>query len=119
MKSSGLRAGGASSAIGVGDVGSPWLRGDFHYGWNWWDVNRCDLFLHTLWGLGTGELRSIYYFDGYGSTQHQSIDIGGSYTYIFDYGIELKIEYAFRVYAKNCPENTNLVVLRLVYPWGL
>lgn len=107
------------AAIGTGDIGSAWLRGDFHYEWNWWNKNQCDIFLHTLWGLGRRELRSVYYFDGYGPVQHYTVDIGASYIHIFDYGIELKMEYAHRVFAKYCPESANLFIFRVTYPFSL
>jgi hypothetical protein len=107
------------AGVGLGDIGSPWVRGDFHCEWNWWNCDRLDVFLETLWGLGGRDVHSVHHFHGYGPIEHHSVDVGGAYTRVFDYGIELKMQYSFRAYAKNCPENASIVLVHLLYPFSL
>lgn len=104
--------------IGIADMGSPWLRGDVRWEFNYWDIHRCELFLNTLWGCG-GNALNVNHFKGYGPIAHRSIDAGIGYSYGFGYGIYFKAEYAFRVYARNCPQNANIIALHLLYPISL
>ncbi len=105
--------------VGIGDLGSPMCRADLHYDWNWWDRHHCGIFLHSLWGLGSRDLHSVKHFHGYGPIRHQSVDLGVSYTFCFQYDIFLEAEYLYRAYAKNCPSNASIIFLRFVYPFGL
>jgi len=105
------------AAIGVGDVGSPWLRGDITWEHNWWDVHQLSLFAHTIWGLGGNTLNLSERFKGYGSLHHQSVDVGFRYTYGFEYGIAAHLDYAYRVFARNCPKNANFISVGLFYPF--
>jgi len=105
--------------LGVGDVGSAWIRGDAA-----WETNICErhiirLFGKTLWGLG-GRKLCVRKFHGYGSIHHQSIDLGLRYSYWTDLcDITLAVEYSRRVYAKNFPRRADHIMLRLLYPFGL
>ena len=42
----------AVGAVGLGDIGSAWLRGDVFWEHNWWDRHQVRLFAHTIWDLG-------------------------------------------------------------------
>ena len=106
-------------AVGIGDVGSVWVKGDLVWEHNWWDRQQCSLFTHTLWGLGEKRLNLAIPFKGYGSIAHQSVDLGGRYAYFFECGITLHVEYAYRVYARNCPERTSIASIGLKYDFGL
>jgi hypothetical protein len=105
--------------IGIADQGYAWLRANLNWEHNWWDLHRIRLLVKTLWGLGHKNLHSAYHFKGYGSIRHQSIDLGFRYTYGFCYGIDLSVEYGYRVYSRNCPENVNFFIVELFYPIGL
>lgn len=103
------------AGIGCGDHGSPWL-----HGFAAWEINALDtryfrIFAETLWGLGRNNFS--FPFRGYGSIRHQSVDLGGRFTYIFDIGAELSLEYSFRVYARNFPNHTNRFQLKFEYPF--
>lgn len=104
--------------FGIADLGSPWIRGDIAWEHNCWDRHQFKLFVDTLWGLGHNNLH-LHHFKGYGPVNHQSVDAGIRYSLGFDYGIFLRFEYAYRVYARNCPRHVNRALLSLFYPLGL
>jgi len=105
--------------VGTADVGSPWIRFNINWERNYWDVYSWGVFVNTLWGLGGDRLSSPHHFRGYGPIQHQTIDLGAIFHYAFEFGGEATIKYAYRVYAKNFPENANLITIRFCYPFGL
>lgn len=105
--------------IGVADVGSPWLRFDFAWEKNFWDLQRIKAYVNTLWGLGHHSLHLNRPFHGYGDIQHQSVDIGLSYFYRFYFGGEVSLDYSYRVHARNFPKNVNMYKLCFDYPFGL
>lgn len=105
--------------VGIADLGSPWMRGDLVWEHNWWDTARAGVFVHTLWGLGHRALKKKCHFHGYGPIHHQSIDLGVYYRHDFYCGIALTAEYAFRAFARNCPQHASFFILRLLYPFGL
>lgn len=105
-------------AVGVGDHGSPWLRGEFAWEKNWCNTQFLRFYAMVLGGLGENSL-NVYDFDGYGPIAHRSIDVGAMYRYTFPYGTTLSVAYARRLYAKNCPEKTNCYYFAYDYPFGL
>lgn len=106
-------------AVGLGDVGSAWLRFDTFFEHNWWDRHHLRLSAKTLWGLGQNRLNLCEHFGGYGPIAHNSVDIGLRYGYFFEFGLTANIEYAYRVYARNCPQDVNILSLNFLYPFGL
>lgn len=102
-------------AVGLADVGSPWLRGNIGWEHNWWDRHRVELFADTIWGLG-GDSLNLYDFDGYGRVQYQAVDLGVRYGYQTDCGLRLSIGYGYRVYGRNGPQRVNFALVRLDYP---
>ncbi len=105
------------AGIGSADVGSPWLQGELHWEQNFCNIQRYDLFVRTLWGLGHRNI-CRHDFDGYGPIRHQSVDIGFSYSYTFDWNGTATIGYCRRVYARNFPWNANQVFLSYYIPIG-
>jgi len=107
----------AWSVLGVGlaDVGSAWIRANFAWEHNWWDRHRVELFADSIWGLGRNEL-NLHNFRGYGSVDYQAIDMGFRYNFQCDNGIVLSAGYGYRVYSRNCPQNVNLILLKIFYP---
>lgn len=105
--------------LGMGDVGFPWIRLDGGWEQNWWDLNKMQIFGHSLWGLGNRNLSLVRHFPGYGKIQHQSIEIGTRYSRLFECGLTVSLEYAYRIYSKNCPRNVNLFLVQLHYPFGI
>lgn len=104
--------------FGVADMGSPWIRGNAFWEHNWWNNHRVQIFMRTLWGLGHNDLNLCHTFHGYGPINHQSIDLGASYGYLFDCSIMLSLEYGHRVYARNCPRSVDIIAINLYYPLG-
>ncbi|MBA3815582.1 MAG: hypothetical protein H0X29_03510 [Parachlamydiaceae bacterium] len=108
--------------IGVGgaDMGYPWVRGDVAWEHNYCELHQVRLFANSLWGLGHESLKLKHHFHGYGPIRHQCIDIGLRYSKFFPCnGLVVSLEYAFRIFARNCPKEMNSLYLSLNYPFGL
>jgi len=105
--------------LGIADQGSPWLRANLAWERNWWNRHELKIFMDSLWGLGNRSLNLKHHFPGYGPIHHQSIDTGVRYRIAFESGAALSFEYAYRLFANNCPEYVNLLMVRLFYPFGL
>ncbi len=103
---------------GVADIGYPWLRSQTVWSHNWWNNHQFQLFLNGLWGFGPKSLHPGH-FRGYGNIHHQSIDLGLSYRYLFDIGLNVELSYSYRCFAKNCPQNVNAIMCMFEYPFGL
>lgn len=101
------------TVLGIGSAaqrGSPWIRANGVYEFHILPRDTIRIFINTLWGLGSRRL-CTHDFDGYGSVQHQSVDIGLRYTKIIDYCGHLSIEYGYRPYARNYPAQAYFVLL--------
>lgn len=106
-------------AFGLADHGSPYLKAKCAWESNWWDLHRAQLFLDTLWGFGKRGLR-LHHFRGYGPVRHDSVDLGGRYTYMLPCGgASLSLGYAYRIFAQNYPRGVNHLWVELYYPFGL
>lgn len=105
--------------VGMGDIGSVWFRGDAVWERNWYEQHQLRFFLHSLWGLGGDNISLMKPFRGYGPINHQSVDLGTRYTYIFCNYATISFEYTRRVYAKNFPDQANLYLISYMYPFGL
>lgn len=103
--------------LGSADVGSPWLQGMLVWDRNLWDTHQFRLFAKGLYGFGGNTLR-IRHFKGYGPIAHRSIDIGARYDYTLYWYGTWGIEYAYRVYARNFPCQTNLLQFHFEIPLG-
>ena len=105
-------------AIGVAERGSPWFRLHLNYEKRWREKHEVKTFLSSLWGLGHKRLHP-HHFHGYGSIQHQSIDLGLRYTYLLELYGSASLEYSYRIYARNFPAFTHQVLAQLLYTFGL
>lgn len=112
----------ALGGIGIANRGSPWLRADINWERNFCERHQFRLYAKSLWGLGDHTIQIDDSFPGYGSIRHQTIDVGGRYSYLlfFPCGYlkfldlsRLEIEYAYRVYAQNAPATVHTVTLFL------
>lgn len=101
--------------LGVADVGSPWLRANFIWEGNWWNIHQLKMFADTIWGFG-GKRLHIHPFHGYGSLNYQAIDVGLRYGYILPSNIFLSAGYGYRVYGRNCPIHVNFLKFEINYP---
>lgn len=105
--------------VGFGDSGSPWLRLDAHWEHNCWDAHHLRFSLCSLWGMGTRSLKQVRHFHGYGPIQHQTVDAGLQYSWIFAHEISLSAAYFFRLYACNAPVYASTLLFKLDYPISL
>lgn len=106
-------------AIGIADVGSPWLRADLHWERSWWERHQLELFALSIWGLGGDNLHCQHHFHGYGSIHYQAVDMGIGYKYRFCNDAQLTFAYAYRVHAKNGPRRVNFFLIEFMYPFGV
>lgn len=107
------------AAIGIADVGSPWLQADIYWERNWWERHRLELYANSIWGLGGNQLGHIHHFHGYGSISYQAVDAGIRYSYRLCNDALLTVGYGYRVYGKNCPWGANFLLVKICYPFGL
>lgn len=105
--------------LGIADVGSPWIRIDAAWESNWQDTHELEIGLFTLWGCGGNSLHAGDPFKGYGSVQHDSVDLGFKYHYTFESCGILSLGYHRRLFALNFPSQVNLFYLSFLYPFGL
>lgn len=103
--------------IGIADFGSPWIRGEAAWEYNFYDAQQLRVFVNTLWGIGKNYI-DPHHFKGYGKIKHKSVDLGIRYGYTMGCWGTLNLEYARRVFAYNFPHNANLVLLEYYYPFG-
>lgn len=104
--------------IGFAERGSPWLRGNIAYEYRFAPVQEVRLFVNSLWGLGHKRLR-IHDFHGYGSLQHQSVDVGIRYTHLIRYFGSVALEYSNRRYARNFPAQVHCVLFTFLFTFSL
>jgi len=106
-------------ALGTGDHGSPWVRGELDWEYNWHEKHRLRIFTDMLFGLGGQRLRLFVPFEGYGPVRHQSVDFGVVYRYALVSDGALSIGYSRRLFARNCPKEVNFYFVQFLYPFGL
>lgn len=100
------------------DEGSPWVRADAHYESRWDESLALEAFVRSLWGCGGNAVRR-HDFEGYGSIDHRSVDVGAGLSYLTECDFTISLGYAYRVYARNFPQHASLVTLDLLYPFAL
>lgn len=103
--------------IGVAEEGSPWLRGNWDFEYNYGGLHHFRGFVNTLWGIGGRDLR-IRCFKGYGNVKHKSVDVGIRYGYVMGCWGTLSLQFARRVYAYNFPKDANLFLCEYYFPFG-
>lgn len=103
--------------VGIADIGSSWVRWDGVIEYNWWDMQQAILAVRTLWGQGHDRLNPNC-FRGYGSVHHESIDLELGYIYHLESGFAMNINYIYRVFARNAPENASFIGINFSYPIG-
>lgn len=109
------------AVLGLGTAinrGSPWIRAQLAYEQRVGQNHEGRLFVHSLWGLGQHRI-CPHDFNGYGTIQHQSIDLGGRYTYLIEFVGSLSFEYSYRLYARNFPARAQCGLIHFFYPFGI
>lgn len=103
--------------IGQGTTGSPWITLNYYLWGNICNRHQMRLYLLSYFGLGQQHIVHTKHFRGWSKIQHQSLDIGFSYCYDFDYWGSLRFDYARRVYAKSYPEMVNTFLFTFEIPF--
>ncbi len=110
-------------AYGVSEEGSPWMKWHANIEKNFRDKCSFRLFAKSHNGLGNKKLDLSEPFRGYGSIQHQSIDLGALCHIEMKWdGMRLgvlSVEYSYRTHARNCPENVHAFAVTFLSPFGL
>ncbi len=106
------------AGIGLANEGSPWIRCDLVYESRWHEAHELRGFIHALCGLGAKSLQPNH-FHGYGSIQHESLDVGIRYTYLIPYFGNISLQYSYRIYARNAPANVQALLAQCLYVFGL
>ena len=101
------------AAIGQANRGYPWLKANFDIRAKAFKDYMFSAFLKSYFGLGNKTLINVNDFDGYAFYQHQSIDVGATFTVLFTAMGSLTLSYTHRFYAKTYPEDFNS--FRLTY----
>ncbi len=76
-------------------------------------------FLKSYFGFGSKKFIDLNDFHGYGNINHQSLDFGLIYRYLFDIYGSLSIECAYRLYAYAFPKNFTSVEIRYNFPFSI
>ncbi len=106
------------TSIGLAEQGSAWVRLNCDYAFRFLKKQTGKIFFHSLMGLGDKNL-NLCHFKGYGAIAHRSIDIGMQYSYLFENLSKLHLKYAYRVYAKNFPLNSQCFTIEYCYDFAL
>ncbi len=104
--------------IGVGDIGSAYLRTKTIVERNYCECHRLYAIAETRIGFGNHKLDLNQPFDGYGPIRYRFIDIGGGYSYKHE-DFMLTAQYEYRAYGRYVPIQAHTVTLTLLYPFGL
>ncbi|MCH9811270.1 hypothetical protein K0U07_00735 [bacterium] len=94
--------------IGVAAQGMPWIYVDIAGEAVFYENNWLIVGVDGYYGFGTTTQVNINKHYGWGSIQHNSMDVKLGYTYKFDVWGELAFEYKRRVVAVSYPEELNL-----------
>lgn len=104
---------------GCGTRGSGWLRALAQVEKNLCDRHHFRFNVLFLRGLGQNQLTTLFPFPGYASLQHQSLDLGIGYSYIFFPWGTASLDYTQRVSSRNNPQNAKSITLSFLLPFSL
>jgi len=101
----------------LSNIGSPAFRSKTLFEKNI-NNHRFKFFGEAFYGLGKKELDVTKDFRGYGSLNHQTIDVGAAYTYNLGYGREISAGYERRLHAHSAPARVNRFCLNYLYTFS-
>ncbi len=105
--------------LGTANRGYPWLRPILAGEVKWAEHHKLGLFGEGYFGFGSEQSLNINRFDGYGHIQHQSLDFGLNYIYLFKIWGDLKFQYAYRIFARHFPEKASTFLVEYRLPFSL
>lgn len=104
--------------VGMGNRGSPWLRGQLSFQMNLESRHQGQLFALGYFGFGDETRVDTAHFRGWAKFRHQSIDLGGSYRYLFDCWGNLALDLSYRVFARTFPKQLFAISLTYTLPFS-
>lgn len=105
--------------FGIGNRGAPYLTGLARVEGNLSESQIVGIVVDSLWGLGGQQGVNANHFNSYANIEHQSIDVGGRYSYQFGVWGELLLSYTYRVYAHNFPEHAQTARVEYRLPFAV
>lgn len=105
-------------ALGQADRGYPWIRSTIEFEARAFQQSIFRVFAYGYFGLGNVVRVNVNHFDGYAKIEHRSVDVGASYSYIFEIWGKLTLQYSYRPYARSFPERVNAVKLMYDLPFS-
>lgn len=103
---------------GIGNRGSPWLRGQLAIQGNMQGRHQGQLFALGYFGLGDETRVNTRHFFGWAKFRHQSVDLGGSYRYVFDCFGNISLDLTYRVFARSFPKELFAFYLTYTIPFS-
>jgi len=104
--------------IGIGTLGSPWIRGKAAFEINYDDRHKGGIFVDAIHGYGKYTVVDVDHFYGYGKLRQVDVDLTIRYGYRFDVWGTLKFEYKRRLLAKVCPAEVNTFSIAYSLPFS-
>ena len=117
-KDSWTMRGFALTAIGVAVHGYPWARFYGNFEGKFLEAQIAGVFTEGYFGLGGKNQVNVNLFHGWGSVQHDSIDVGVFYRYTFGLWGRLSVIYSSRVFAHNYPQYEQKATLSYQIPFS-
>jgi hypothetical protein len=104
------------AGIGIADQGTGWIHSMIEAAWNWYPRVNFGLFSELLFGLGNKS--AFLPFEGYKLVDYRVIDAGVSIEFSCLPKLIMAMEFAYRLYAKNAPEHSSFICLKLSSPFS-
>ncbi|MDN3504279.1 MAG: hypothetical protein P0S95_01730 [Rhabdochlamydiaceae bacterium] len=108
------------ASVGIANRGAPWVKGLGSFEFNARDNrNQCAVLVDSYFGFGSQDFVNINRFNSYAKIWHQNVDVSAIYRHLFDIWGTISIEFGYRVYAKNYPENLVFAKLKYDLPFSI
>ena len=98
--------------------GYPWARFYGNFEGKFLEAQIAGVFTEGYFGLGGKNQVNVNLFHGWGSVQHDSIDVGVFYRYTFGLWGRLSVIYSSRVFAHNYPQYEQKATLSYQIPFS-
>lgn len=104
--------GGISSGLG------PFFVADVEILTKFFESYLLKLSLQELVGFSKKSVVNVSNFDGWSKISHQSLQVMGSFSYIFGFYGNLELLYGYRIYAKSYFQNDSTFLISYTYPFS-
>jgi hypothetical protein len=110
-----------AGVLGTGFEGDGWLKTESAIEWQLCSAcNQFRLFTESYLGFNGDKFKETTIFKGYDDIRHRSIDLGARFSHCVCCmtGV-IGVQYAYRVYADNYPQNAHLLMIEYNFQIGL